>query len=122
MSTEVESVESESRTPPPNLSRQSSSESMKGKKLDSTAIGLEFYTTREKEWPKNCTTQDIVKGIQNNIKFRYTDNKFSEEQILRKTRKGEIKLSNCWFSVEADEYRKIRSGLHQERSPVESGE
>ncbi len=121
ISTDVESVESEIRATTPNLSRQSSSESMKEKKLDSTAIGLEFYTIREKGWPKNCTTEDIVKGIQNNkFKFRYTDNKFSEEQILRKTRKGEIKLSNCWFSVEADEYRKIRSGLYQERSPVES--
>ena len=84
-------------------------------------IGLEFYTSKEKGWSKNCTTEEIVKPIQNNkIKFRYTDNRFTEEQILSKTYKGEIKLLNCWFSVEANEYRKIRSGLHQERSSLEN--
>ncbi len=30
-----------------------------------------------------------------------------------------IKLKDCWYSVEKDEFRKIRSGLLVERSPMD---
>ncbi len=36
-----------------------------------------------------------------------------------KIENGEISLTNCFFTVESDEFRKIRPGLIQERSPTE---
>ncbi len=126
----AQSKVSETRTPPPRQSKQSNLDSPRlnkqsnvdspiTQKIDSKDIGLEFFTTKEKGWPANFSTEELVKGIQHNkYKFKYTCDKLSEEQVLRKTGRGEINLSNCWYSVEDDEFRKIRSGLIQERSPV----
>ncbi len=83
-------------------------------------IGLQFYTTEEKGWPqKNFTIETLITGIQNNkFKFTYTDNKFTEEQVLNMIKGGEFLLRECWNQVEKDTFRKIRSGIIQERSPI----
>ncbi len=58
--------------------------------------------------------------MQNNkFKWKYTNNVLSEEKVLKEVHKGEINLSGCRFSVESDEFHKIRSALDQERSPME---
>ncbi len=91
-------------------------------KLQAIEIGLEFYTTKERKWPDHLSIDDLIAGIQRNIyKWTYNDNRYTEEEILRKTSKGEINCDNarCWFSVENDEFRRIRSGLIKERSPIE---
>ena len=110
-----------------SLSRQSSSssisvssESVPTKKLNPKDLGLKFFTTVANGWPTNFSTADLIKGIKNKkLKWTYTNKTFDEEQILRKTERGDIKLSNCFFTVEPDEFRKIRAGLIQVRSPVE---
>ena len=110
-----------------SLSRQSSvsnisvsSEAASSKKLKATDLGLKFYTTKTKGWPQNFSTVELVKGIKSKQqKWTYTNTKYDEEQILHKTEKGEIILTNCFFAVEEDEFRKIKNGLIQERSPVE---
>lgn len=119
--------EPEPRKSKPSLSRQSSSgeltenhDPQTGKQRDAGELGLQFYTTKSRGWPQNFSCEELIKGIQSNkFKWTYTDKKYTEEQVLRKTQKGEINLSKCWFAVETDEYRKIRSGLVQERSPME---
>ncbi len=97
-----------------------SHDSLPGKMLEASELGLKCFTSKNNGWPKNFTTEDLVKLVRNNkTKWQYTNNKYSKEQILKKTQKGEINLSKCCYAVEPDEYRKIRSGLNQERSPLE---
>ena len=119
-------------TPTPTLeqsfSRQSSTsnlsktaESAPSKKPMAKDLGLHFFTTAEKEWPPKIQTGDLLKGIKNKkYKWTYTNKKYEEEQILHKIEHGEISLTNCFFTVGPDEFRKIRPGLIQERSPAET--
>lgn len=84
--------------------------------LNSKDISLKFFITKARGWPQNSSTLELIKSARSNkIKWTYTNKNFEEEEILRKTEKGEIKLHKCFFSVEEDLYRKIRSGL----SPME---
>ena len=95
-------------------------ESDTNKTINAQELGLEFYTTKQKGWPiTNFSTEELIKGVrQNNYKWRYNNSNFSEDQVLKKVKKGEIVLSNGFYSLEEDEYRKIRCGLVQERSPI----
>ena len=120
-------VEPQLQTQHNTSSRQSSKsefnanyESLPDRKLDSSEYGLEFFTTKDKGWPTTFSTDELIKGIQSKMyKWKYTNKKYTEDQVLRKTKKGGINLSNCFFAVEEDEFRNIRSGLNQERSPME---
>ena len=106
-----------------NISEQPTSlDSVPSKKIDASELGLVFFATSEEGWPQNFfTTDDLIKGVRSNkYKWKYSNNKLSEEQVLRKVQGGEIKLNKCWFAIATDEFRKIRSGLEQERSPLES--
>ena len=103
--------------------RTKSTESLTGKIIEAHEIGLEFYTTKDKGWPRNISIPDLLTGIQaKRYKWKYTDNKYTEDQIIKKIRRGEINLnrSDCWFAVDLDEYRKIRQGLSVDRSPPEN--
>lgn len=110
-----------------SLSRDSSSGDLSVKqktktdgKLDCKDLGLQFFTLKQRGWPKNYNTEQLVKDIKSkDVKYKYTNNKFTEEEILLKTQNGEIILTTCWYSVDIDEYRKIRNGLSEERSPIE---
>lgn len=96
-------------------------DSMTRKKMDAGDLGLEFFTTTSNGWPTNFSTEDLVKGIQNKIfKYTYINKRYSEDQVLRKISKGELILTNCWFAVEENEFRKIVSGLVQERTLSET--
>ena len=67
------------------------------------------------------TNTDLITGIEKNIyKGKYTESKFTEEQIMRKLRRNEINLSNCWIAVDNDAFRNIRPGLNADRSPIPS--
>ncbi len=106
-----------------HVKRAKSTESLSGKNIDPEEIGLELFTSKERGWPKNISNTDLINGLQQKIyKGKYTDTTYSEEQITRKIRRNEINLhkSNCWITVESDTFRKIRSGLNTERSPITS--
>ena len=111
-----------------SLSRQSSTsnlsktaETTHSKKPKAIDLGLHFFTTTEKEWPPKIPTGELLQGIKNKkYKWTYTNKKYEEEQILHKIEHGEISLTHCFFTVRPDEFRKIRPGLIQERSPVET--
>ena len=47
------------------------------------------------------------------------NNKYKEDQLLEMIRVGKIKLIDCWNTIDKDNFRNIRSGLIQERSPIE---
>ncbi len=87
--------------------------------IDAKDLGLEFYTSKDNGRPENFSTEELVKGIFSN-KYKFTNKRFTEEQVLKKTQRGEINISDSFFALEIDEYRKIRSGLVQERSPIEN--
>ncbi len=58
------------------------------KMLEASELVLKFFTSKNNGWPKNFTTEDLVKLVKNNkAKWQYTNNKYSEEQILKKTQK-----------------------------------
>ena len=119
-------------TPTPTLeqssSRQSSTsnlsktaESAPSKKPKAKDLGLYFFTTTEKVWPPKIPTEELLKGIKNQkYKWVYSNTEYDEQQILHKIEHGEISPTQCFFTVGPDEFRKIRSGLIQERSPAET--
>ena len=105
----------------PKLKRTKSTESLTGKTINAEEIGLEIYTTKERGWPQNMSNTDLITGIEKKIyKGKYTESRYTEEQIMRKLRKNEINLnnSNCWIVVENESFRKIRAGINAERSPL----
>ncbi len=104
----------------PTLKRISSIESLSGKTIDAVDIGLEIYTVKERGWPKNMSNTDLTEGIEKKIyKGKYTETKYTEEQIMRKIRWNEINFNNpnCWIIVDNDTFRKIRLGVTADRSP-----
>ncbi len=89
--------------------------------IDAKDLGLEFYTSKETGWSENFSTEELVKGIYSNkYEYKFTNKRFTEEQVLKKTQRGEINISDSFSALENYEYRKIRSGLVQERSPIEN--
>ncbi len=111
-----------------SLSRHSSTsnistgtESAPTKKMNAKDLGLHFFTTTGKEWPPKIPTVELLRGINSKkYKWTYTNMNYNEEQILRKIENDEISLTNCFSTVESDEFRKIRPGPIQERSPSET--
>ena len=109
-----------------DLCRQSNSSDLNksqdsaiNKQIEAADLGLEFYTVKESNWPQNFSTDDLLKGIRTNkCKWKYSHDKYTEERVLKKIQRGEITLQRCWFTVDNDEFRKIRSGQQQERSPM----
>ena len=107
----------------PKLQRIKSTESLSSKFIDAEDIGLELYTTKERGWPRNMSNIDLTSGIEIKIyKGRYTESKYTEEQIMRKLRRNEINLKNpnCWNTVDNETFRKMRPGLNADRSPITS--
>ena len=88
--------------------------------LEAEDLGLEFLTTKETGWPKNFSTPELIKGIRKNkYKYRYTSSEYSEEYIINKVERGEIKINRCLYTLQTDEFRKIRPGLVEQRSQRE---
>ena len=82
---------------------------------------MKFFSTKARGWPKNYSTGKLIQNVRGNtVKWTYTNKAIDEEQVLQKTERGEMKMISCFFLVEDDEFRKIKSGLIQERSPLEN--
>ncbi len=83
-------------------------------------IGLQVFTPESRGWPrKNFTLEELVRGFNNQTyKYTYTDSKYTEEQVMDMIRNGDITMHTCWNIVGSDAFRKIRSGLEKERSPL----
>ncbi len=123
MAVAIADTDPETQIKTSKITKTKSTESLSGKVIDAEEIGLEFYTTKERGWPKNFSCEDLISGIQTKkYKAKYTDKKYTEDQILKKTRRGEINLatSNCWFAVDNEEFKKIRPGINLDRSPPTS--
>ncbi len=106
-----------------HIKRFKSTESLTDKNIDAEDIGLEIYTPKERGWPKNISNTDLTTGLQQKIyKGKYTDTKYTEDQIMRKIRRNEINLNktNSWIVVDSDTFRKMRPGLNTDRSPITS--
>ena len=105
----------------PKLKRIKSTESLSAKIIDAEDIGLELYTSKERGWPKNMSITDLATGIEKKLyKGKYTESKYTEEQIMRKIRRNEINFnnSNSWIAIDSDAFRKIRPGLNADPSPL----
>ncbi len=83
-------------------------------------LDLNFYVSDERGWPtRKFTVTDLVKGINEKIyKWTYTKQVIPEQDMLQMIGDDRIRLKHCWKAVENSEFRKIRSGLQQERSPA----
>lgn len=91
--------------------------------IEASDLGLTFYT-KDKGWPQETFTRDILlKEIDKGIyKWICESGTYSEIELLRRVKDRSIILDRCWCMVEADVFRKIRSGITEERSPRESGD
>ncbi len=64
--------------------------------------------------------ESLVTGLRKNTyKYTYDNKNYNEEEVLQMILTGNVKLRNCWNTVENDQFRKIRPGQLQERSPIE---
>ena len=89
---------------------------------DSKEIGLQIFTTDERGWPtENFTIDDLITGINHNIyKYTFTDNRFSEEQVMKLIKNSDMSLRSCWNMIGKDVFRKIRNGFLKDRSPIQN--
>ncbi len=83
---------------------------------------LNFYVSEERGWPKTrFTVTDLVNGINNKIyKWTYTNQSIPEHEMLKMIGDNKVRLKHCWKALEISEFRKLRSGLLQERSPAQN--
>lgn len=87
---------------------------------EASDIGLTIYTPKERGWPQErFTFEELINGINSNkYKYIYTDSRYTEEEVLNMIKHDRIMLKHCWTIAENDNFRKIRSGLLEERSPL----
>ncbi len=85
-------------------------------------VGLQLYVSEDRGWPdKYFTVPDLIKGISNNIyKWTYTKHSITEQEMFTILSENKLKLKQCWNTVEKSMFKKIRSGLQQERSPADN--
>ncbi len=83
-----------------------------------------MYTSQERGWPKETfTTGDLIRSLESRkYKWTYTDSKMTEEEVIRLIKNSDIELRGCWNVIEAGPFRKLRSGLVEERSPMKRRE
>lgn len=82
-------------------------------------IGLKIYTTKSKGWPEvPLRKNSLLRGIEEKtIKWTYTDPRIKEKEIMEKFVFGLIDLTDCLYIMDDDLFRKIKTGLIEERSP-----
>ena len=87
--------------------------------INGAELGLNIVTSESEGWPKTTlTAKHITKGLlQCKYKWIYTNNKYSEGELLRLLNNNEINLNNCFRTVEDQIFRKIRNGFIQEKTP-----
>ncbi len=91
--------------------------------LETDEIGLYIYTTKEQGWPKlDFTVNKLVHNLRNNkYKFIYDDYSLDDEKLFNLMLTNKIRYKDdCWKQIERDEFRKLRSGLNKDRSPIAS--
>lgn len=91
----------------------------KRKKTKAKDIGLTIITPKSTGWPQGLLSKKaLMKGLQENkYKYTYKDITITDEELMNLINEDNIDLEDC-FKIEEDSiFRKIRSGLTQERSP-----
>ena len=88
-------------------------------KIKGTEVGLQILTAKSTGWPEvPPRKQSLVKGIEEkSIKWTYTDPTFKEKEVWEKFVFGMIDLTDCLYMIDDDMFRKVKSGLIEERSP-----
>ena len=88
--------------------------------VEAKNVGLQLFTTIEKGWLRtNFTAKDLVNDLQaSKIKFTYEDNLLDDEEIYKTILTNRVILKGCWNKIEKEEFRKLRSGLVKDRSPL----
>ena len=89
-------------------------------KTKGTDIGLIITASEKTGFPKGkFNTDKLTEGINKNIyKWTYSNKDLSEELVYNQLCNNEIDLKSCWRLTDNGTFRKIRSGLLTERSPL----
>ena len=88
-------------------------------KTKGTEVGLKIITAKSKGWPEvPLRKESLIKGIEDKtIKWTYTDPTFKEKEVEEKIVFGTVDLTDCFQLIDDDLFRKIKTGLIEERSP-----
>ena len=88
-------------------------------KTKGTDVGLQIITAKSMGWPEiPLKKQSLVGGIEDKtIKWTYTDPTYTEKDIEEKIVFGTVDLTDCFYLMDDDLFRKVKTGLIQERSP-----
>lgn len=112
--TEQENVEMTTNNP-----MTAQPESTQEFKLKGKEIGLFIIKPESQGWPdNNLSLRKLKEGLENRkYKSTYLDNQYDETDICKLIIINKIDLENCWRTTDDDSFRKLRPGLHQERTP-----
>lgn len=117
METEKQVEEQAVKPRPPRYQERKQRKSLS--RITGTDIGLKIYTTKTRGWVEvPMRKNSLLKGIEDKIiKWTYTDQNIKEKEIMEKFVFGQIDLTDCFHLTEEDTFRKIKTGLLEERSP-----
>ena len=87
-------------------------------------IGPAIITPISQGWPDdNLSLRKLKEGLEKRkYKWAYTDERYEETEIYNHIINNEIDLDNCWRTTEDDNFRKLKSGQHQKRTPPPSNQ
>lgn len=119
--TQEEVTREEKRTQEPEVSEETRKHTgiRRKRKIKGLDMGLTIYSSQSTGFPTEpISDQHLSKGIQERkYKYTYRDDNVNDEDILRMIEGNTIDLTQC-FAIEEDSvFKRIRSGLTEERSP-----
>lgn len=89
-------------------------------KYHSKDLGLTIYTPDDKGWPQGLFTHsELINGItRGRYTYTHTNKSITEDLLLSLLKNNKIILKDYWQMVDKDQFRRIRQGLVEERSPA----
>ncbi|ORD93408.1 hypothetical protein ECANGB1_2305 [Enterospora canceri] len=87
--------------------------------IKGSQLGLQIITRKSEGWPKHeLNVQHIKFGIDTGLyKWRYTCAAYEEQELYIYITNNEVDLVNCFCITDDSQFKKIRNGLVQERTP-----
>ena len=91
-------------------------------KINGQEIGLAIIAPRSTGFPEHTLTRIGLKdGLEKGkYKWVYTDNSYDETFIYDNIIHDRINLQGCWKETDDTKYKKLRTGLHAEKTPPPS--
>lgn len=88
--------------------------------VEGKEVGLKIYTSKSTGWPKSTLTlKNITDGLnKGTYKYTYTYQDIDESEMLKLLTNSCVDINHeCFLTLDDGVFRKVRSGLIEERTP-----